>query len=94
MQVRILTNAEHDLESGYAFYERKQVGLGDYFLDSLCADIDSLTIYAGSHRVVFGSHRLLARIFPYAIYYDVVGDEVLVWAVVDCRRDPNGFCDG
>ena len=88
MQVRILKEAEHDLEGGHAFYEARQAGLGDYFLDSLYADIDSLMIYAGIHRIVFGSHRLLARIFPYAVYYDVVGDEVLVWAVVDCRRDP------
>lgn len=93
MQVRILKEAEHDLEDGHAFYESQQVGLGDYFLDSLYADIDSLMIYAGIHRVVFGSHRLLARIFPYAIYYDVVGDEAQVWAVVDCRRNPKWIAE-
>ena len=88
MHVRILKEAEHDLENGHAFYEGRQVGLGDYFLNSLYADIDSLALYAGIHRVVHGSHRLLARIFPYAVYYDVVGDEVLVWAIVDCHRNP------
>ncbi len=88
MRVRILKQAEHDLEEGHAFYDSQQAGLGDYFLDSMSAEIDSLVVYAGVHRVVFGSHRLLGRIFPYAVYYDVAGDEVLVWAVVDCRRDP------
>jgi len=91
VQVRILREAEHDLEEGYVFYESQQFGLGDYFLDSLYADIDSLVIYAGIHRVVFGSHRLLARVFPYAIYYDFVGDEAWVWAIVECRRDPARF---
>ncbi len=89
MQVKILTLAEHDLESGHAFYEGQQPGLGDYFLNSLYADIDSLAFYAGIHRVVFGSHRLLARTFPYAVYYDVMGAEAWVWAVVDCRREPS-----
>ena len=88
MHVEILRQAEQDLEEGHAFYDSQQVGLGDYFLDSMYAEIDSLAIYAGIHRVVFGSHRLLGRIFPYAVYYDVIGDKALVWAVVDCRRDP------
>ena len=89
MQVEILEQAEQDLEEGHAFYDSQQVGLGDYFLDSMYAEIDSLMIYAGIHRVVFGSHRLLGRIFPYAVYYDVLGDKAFVWAVVDCRRDPS-----
>lgn len=89
VHIRILKEAERDLEAGHAFYEQQQTGLGDYFLDSLYADIDSLTIYAGIHRRVFGSHRLLARIFPYAVYYDIVNDTALVWAVVDCRRNPD-----
>jgi hypothetical protein len=89
VQVEILEQAEQDLAEGHAFYDSQQVGLGDYFLDSMFAEIDSLTIYAGIHRVVFGSHRLLGRIFPYAVYYDVLGDKALVWAVVDCRRDPS-----
>jgi hypothetical protein len=62
--------------------------LGAYFLDSLFADIDSLTLYAGIHRQVFGSHRLLARTFPFAIYYAVESNTARVKAVLDCRRDP------
>ena len=93
MHVEILKDAEYDLEDGHAFYESQQAGLGDYFLDSLYADIDSLMIYGGIHRVVFGSHRLLARIFPYAVYYDIVGGEAQVWAVVDCRRDPKWIAE-
>ena len=88
MHVKLSILAERDLEDGFAFYESQQRGLGDYFLDSLYADIDSLVVYAGIHRIVFGSHRLLAKTFPYAIYYDVVGDEARVWAVADCRRNP------
>ena len=88
MQVEIVDLAEQDLAEGFAFYENQQAGLGDYFLDAMYAEIDSLAVYAGIHRIVFGSHRLLGRIFPYAVYYDVVGNTALVWAVVDCRRNP------
>lgn len=89
MKVVILPSAIEDLAQGCSFYEMQQPGLGDYFLDSLFTDIDSLALYAGIHRKVFGSHRLLAKTFPFAIYYSLEGDVVRVKAVLDCRRDPH-----
>jgi plasmid stabilization system protein ParE len=53
------------------------------------ADIESLRLYAGIHASHFGYQRLLAKRFPFAIYYRVVKDVVQVWAVLDCRRDPD-----
>ena len=89
MKIRILSAAAQDLIDGYRFYEMQEAGLGNYFLDSLCADVDSLLLYAGIHPVCFGAyHRLLAKRFPFAIYYKIDGDLVLVHAVLDCRRNP------
>ena len=48
----------------------------DYFLDALFADIDSLELYAGIHMKAFDFHRLLAKRFPYAVYYKVDGETV------------------
>jgi len=89
MQIRILSSAESDLEEGYRFYESNLLGLGDYFLDSLYADIDSLAISGGIHPIVFGCYRLIAKRFPFAVYYRVSKDVVLVMAVLDCRRNPS-----
>ena len=89
MHVRILSPAERDLEEGYSFYERQTPGLGSYFLDSLYSDIGSLSYFGGIHRIVFGHHRLLSKRFPFAIYYKMVVDEVLVTAVLECRRNPS-----
>ncbi len=89
MRVRILDSAERDLEKGYRFYGRQSHGLGVYFLDSLYSDIDSLTYFGGIHRVVFGFHRLLSKRFPFAVYYEIVEDVVLVAAVLDCRQNPS-----
>ncbi len=88
MRIRITNAAEEDIEKGYYFYERKSPDLGIYFLDSIYSDIDSLLVFAGIHRHVFGYHRLLSKRFPFAIYYELDGDVVLVKAVLDCRRDP------
>lgn len=89
VNVEISASARADLADGFVFYERPQRGLGAYLLDSLVADIDSLAIFGGVHRRVFGAHRLLARTFPFAIYYDLSSSSVRVKAVLDCRRDPN-----
>ncbi len=88
MKVQILDEAEQDLIEGFRFYEAQEPGLGDYFLDSLFSDIDSLCLYAGVHSLHYGYHRLLSRRFPFGIYYRVAGQVVRVLAVLDCRRDP------
>ena len=88
MIVQILDEAEQDLIDGFRFYEMQDQGLGDYFLDSLFSDIDSLRLYAGIHPIYFGCHRLLSKRFPFAIYYRFEQAAVQVWAILDCRQDP------
>jgi len=90
MKVRILSPAERDLEEEYRFYESQSSGLGSYFLDSLYSDIDSLVYFGGIHQVIFGYHRQLSKRFPFAVYYRIIDDVVVVFfAVLDCRRNPS-----
>jgi plasmid stabilization system protein ParE len=86
--LRILSLAEADLLDGFRFYERQGSRVGWYFLESLNSDIESLRLYAGTHRRVLGYHRMLSKRFPFAIYYDLHKDEIRIWRVLDCRRDP------
>ena len=89
MKIQILDLAERDLIDGYRFYEEREPGLGDYFLDSLYSDIDSLKIYGGIHRKVYRDFRwALSKRFPFAIYYSVEFDIVRIRAVIDCRKNP------
>lgn len=89
MKVQILDEAEEDLVHGFRFYEAQAQGLGDYFLDTLFSDIDSLQLYAEIHPKYFDFHRLLSKRFPYAVYYRVAsGNIAQVQAVLDCRGDP------
>jgi len=87
MKVQILDEAEQDLIDGFRFYEAQDEGMGDYFLDSVFSDRDSLQL-SGIHARHFGYHRLLSKRFPFAIYYRLAGKIVRVNAVLDCRRNP------
>lgn len=90
MKIELLPEAEHDLLDGFHFYENIRPGVGYYFLESLASEIDSLSLYAGIHEIRFGFHRLLARRFPYAVYYhQPAPDHVQIYAVLDCRRSPD-----
>ena len=88
MKIEILDAAESDLVEGFRFYEGQDAGLGWYFLDSLFSDIDSLVLFAGVHQLIFGYYRCLAKRFPFAVYYAIVGSTIQVHAVLDCRRSP------
>lgn len=89
IRIRISEDALKDLNDGFLFYEAQETGLGDYFVSSLRADIESLRISGGSHRIVYEDyHRLLSRVFPYGIFYTLEAEVAVVWAVVDLRSDP------
>jgi hypothetical protein len=88
MTVVILEDAAADLEAGRQFYESREQGVGDYFVQSLLSDLDSLVLYGGIHRRHFGLHRMLSKRFPFGIYYDIEGDTACVYAILDMRRDP------
>jgi plasmid stabilization system protein ParE len=91
MNIRILPEAERDLELGADFYESQREGLGRYFNDCLSSDIESLRLYAGVHSRVFELYRCMSDRFPFAIFYDYDGTNVDVYAVLDCRQDPDAI---
>lgn len=88
MEIRLLESAQEDIRAGYWFYEDQRPGLGRYFLDCIQADVSSLQVYSGTHARADGFFRMLAKRFPFAVYYLIENDRVDVYAVLDCRRDP------
>lgn len=84
----ILKEAMNDLDDGKLFYNQRETGVGDSFWDSLVADIESLAVYAGIHNKKCGFYRMLAKRFPYAVYYEIEHETAYVVAVLPMRRDP------
>jgi plasmid stabilization system protein ParE len=88
VHIEILEEAKEDILQGALFYESQQYGAGDYFVDGISADIESLYLYAGIHPKRYGYYMHLSKRFPYTIYYDKSDDKVLVVAVLDNRQHP------
>jgi hypothetical protein len=88
MTVVVLEDAAEDIESGRQFYELRELGIGDYFVESILSDISSLVLYAGIHPAHCGFQRMLSKRFPFGIYDELEGEIVYVYGILDMRRDP------
>ena len=88
MKIRILPEAERDLDLGADFYESQSPGAGASFIRGLLDDIDGLLKHGGVHAKYRGFHRAMSHLFPFAIFYDVNGGFIDIYAVLDCRQDP------
>lgn len=89
MKIKLHSSAKKDLVEGFYFYEKQQQSIGQYFLDSLYSDLESLSITAGTHLTVYKTYfRMLSKRFPFAIYYTINNKTINVIAVLDCRRKP------
>lgn len=81
--------ADLDIESVFQWYENEQQGLGLEFLDELRATygrvIDGPLKYK---ELRSGIRRALVKRFPYAIYFAVEGDVIVVLTVLHASRDP------
>lgn len=87
--VLLMAAAAEDLEAARDFYNEREFGVGEYCVDSLLTDIESLSLYHGVHRLQFGCHRMLATRFPFGIYYLDSEEQTQVVAVLDLRRKPS-----
>ncbi len=87
--LRFLPEVEEDAIAGYAWYEDKAPGLGEEFLRMFYARAGEIPqnplLYAKAHGEF---RRRLLRRFPYAIYFRIEGDEIVVFGLFHCARDP------
>jgi len=78
-----------DVESAFKWYEAEEPGLGIEFLDELRASYDRIAEGPFRYQELrSGIRRALTRRFPYAIYFSVEGEVIVILAVLHARRDP------
>ena len=78
-----------DVEAAYEWYENERAGLGIEFLDELRATYNRIADGPLKYQELRGGiRRALLRHFPYAVYFAIDGDIVVVVAVLHASRDP------
>lgn len=81
--------AEEELKGAALWYEERQPGLGDDFLDEFERALRRIMVDPTRHRKIWGENRKLnfGR-FPYAIVYSIGANVIYVKAVMHLRRRP------
>ncbi len=90
-EYRLVAELRVDLDVAAAFdwYENEQVGLGQEFLVELRATYDRVADGPLKYEHLrSGIRRALVRRFPYAVYFVIEHDVIIVLAVLHVNRDP------
>ncbi len=87
--LRFLPEVEGDVIGGYVWYEAKSPGLGEEFLRIFYACVGEIPRHPLLYPKVHNEfRRRLLRRFPYAIYFMIKDDQIIVFGLFPCARDP------
>jgi len=89
MQIVVRPAAAADIDQAFLWYEGQRAGLGHEFLAAAQGSIDSIAQHPLTYPIVRrNTRRALLRRFPYAIYFRVYDEVVVVVACMHGRRNP------
>lgn len=89
VEVRLRPEAEQDLAESSVWYELQRTGLGQEFLDEPLATFSAISDIPNGFAVVYRSvRRALLYRFPFAVFYVLDRDGVIVLGVVHGNRHP------
>ena len=78
-----------DVEAAFEWYESEEPGLGYKFLDELRATYYRIQDGPLKYQLLrSGVRRALTRRFPYAVYFSIEAEVILVLAVLHAAREP------
>jgi plasmid stabilization system protein ParE len=85
----IRPEARAEVAEAAGWYDAREKGLGRDFLRALRAGTDVLRRNPFLYQVVFGDmRRALLRRFPYGVFYEIHGSDVVVLGCMHSARDP------
>jgi len=89
VELVVAPEAESDIVAAYDWYEGRRAGLGEEFLSSVDACLESIRRRPELYRVVHEAYRRsLIRRFPYAVFYEQSESAVTIYAVLHTSRNP------
>ena len=89
MKLVFRSQADEEFNESAAWYEGQRQGLGLEFIDRVQALLDKILEDPLRYPIVLHDIReCIVSKFPFAIYYRVKKDRIVVLSVIHCSRDP------
>ncbi|MBM6550860.1 type II toxin-antitoxin system RelE/ParE family toxin [Marinomonas ostreistagni] len=93
-RIFVRKEAEQDIRNSLDYYKRISPKLGHDFIsrtDEIIAQVAlNPLLYQPVHRDI---RRALLKQFPVGVFYKVLGDQVIIFAVMDSRRSPRSWSE-
>lgn len=99
MKIRILIEAEAEIQSARRYFNSHATALGSRFLDDLEETLQKIEAnpYGFPKLETLPDsepyQRAIFKVFRYAVIYEILPDELLVIAVVHTSRKPNYWAE-
>ena len=88
-EVSVQLQAEEDLNAAAEFYESREPGLGETFLDEVSLCFDRIQQYPLLGTPLFDEFRRLpAQRFPYSVIYRIDNESIFILAIAHSSRRP------
>ena len=89
LELILRPEAEADALEAYRWYSEQVAGLGEDFLAEVERALESIRDNPEANRKLHREfRRALTRRFPYAIFYAVRDNRIVVFAILHTARDP------
>lgn len=76
-------------KDAYDWYEEQKMGLGDLFLAELGRCYTKLENHPLHYQKLKKNYRhLVLNTFPYVLIFEVIGEEIIIFAVFHTARNP------
>jgi plasmid stabilization system protein ParE len=90
MQVRYQAEARAELFEAALYYDQRQLGLGDAFVDAMEGAIRKAASHPSLYPVILDDiQRCRVKRFPYCVYFRVGAEVLQVVAVAHHSRKPD-----
>lgn len=88
-RVVFTAGANSDVDEAFAWYEAQDSELGAYFTRRLVELIDTISGMPLSYPPRAGAFRRgLMKNFPYAVYFQILEEKIVIAAIVHSARNP------
>jgi toxin ParE1/3/4 len=89
VKARLTPEADYDAQQAIRWYDERDSELGDDFLRRVNDCITSIEKSPQQFPVVHRHmRRALVGRFPYEVLYEIDNEEIIIYAIYHCARDP------
>jgi plasmid stabilization system protein ParE len=89
MIIRFTPDADAELAEARQWYSHQRQDLDVEFMERIDDALSRVVSNPDSYPIVYRTlRRVVVRRFPFAVFYEIAGDEIQVIAVFHSRRDP------